>query len=36
MYLSWLRSVYLPDADAVITDADRTPEFYARAGLPAN
>ena len=23
-------------ADAVITDADRTPEFYARAGLPAN
>ncbi len=26
----------LADADAVITDADRTPEFYARAGLPAN
>ena len=26
----------LADADAVITDAARTPEFYARAGLPAN
>ena len=26
----------LVDADAVITDAARTPEFYARAGLPAN
>jgi len=26
----------LADADAVITDADRTPDFYARAGLPAN
>ena len=26
----------LADADAVITDADRTPGFYARAGLPAN
>ena len=26
----------LADAAAVITDADRTPEFYARAGLPAN
>ncbi len=26
----------LADADAVITDAARTPDFYARAGLPAN
>ncbi len=26
----------LADADAVITDAARTPEFYARAGLPSN
>ena len=26
----------LADPDAVITDAARTPEFYARAGLPAN
>ena len=26
----------LADADAVITDADRTPDFYARVGLPAN
>ena len=26
----------LVDADAVITDAARTPEFYARAGVPAN
>ena len=26
----------LADADAVITDADRAPDFYARAGLPAN
>ncbi len=26
----------LADADAVITDADRTPGFYARAGVPAN
>ena len=26
----------LADADAVMTDADRSPEFYARAGLPAN
>ncbi len=26
----------LADAEAVITDAARTPEFYARAGLPAN
>ena len=26
----------LADADAVITDADRTPDFYPRAGLPAN
>ena len=25
----------LADADALITDADRTPDFYARAGLPA-
>lgn len=26
----------LADAEAVITDADRSPDFYARAGLPAN
>ena len=26
----------LADADAVITDADRSPDFYARVGLPAN
>ena len=26
----------LADADAVITDAARTPQFYARAGLPSN
>ena len=31
-----IRVAALTDADAVITDAARTPQFYARAGLPSN